>query len=77
MPMIRFAQRLTEYFNVKLKILIKTGATNIIDITNNNPGVTTIGPVFASKASHSTGSCKRYVSPFKLVTFHLSIALQG
>jgi hypothetical protein len=66
--MMRFAQRLTGDFNVRVKKLIKIGTTNIVDMTNNNPEVTTTGPVFASKAINATGSCKRYVSPFKLLS---------
>src|SRR5512136_1648444 len=65
MPMIRFAQRLTEDFNIRVKALISMGTTNIIDIVNNNPGVVTIDPVFSSIDFSVIGSLKRYVSPFK------------
>jgi hypothetical protein len=66
MPMMRFAPRLTGYFSIRVKTLIKIGTTNINDITNNNPGVVTIGPVFASIAFSESGSDKRYVSPLRL-----------
>ncbi|MDP4183300.1 MAG: hypothetical protein Q8942_19695 [Bacillota bacterium] len=36
MPMIRFAQRITGYFNARVKTLIKIGTMKIIDITSNN-----------------------------------------
>src|SRR4030065_1398635 len=65
MPMMRFAQRLREYFNIRVKALISMGNTNIIDITNNNSGVALIDPVFSSKDFSTTESLKRYVSPFK------------
>jgi hypothetical protein len=67
MPVMRFTQRLTGYFNVSVKTLIKTGTTNIVDITNNNWGVATIGPLFAREVFNTTGSLKRYVSPFRLL----------
>jgi hypothetical protein len=63
--MMRFAQRLTEYFNIRVKALISMGNTNIIDMTNNNSGVALIDPVFSSKDFNATESLKRYVSPFK------------
>jgi hypothetical protein len=65
MPTMRFAQRLTEGFNVRVKTLIKIEPTNSNNITNNNSGVATIGPVFASEDFSTTGSLKRYASPFK------------
>jgi len=67
MPRMRFAQRLTGYFNVRVKTLIRIGTTNMIDMTNNNSGVALIGAVFAREAFSATGSDKRYVSPFKLL----------
>ena len=65
MPMMRFAQRLTEGFSIRVKVLIKIEPTNINDITNNNSGVALIDPVFSSKDFSATESLKRYVSPFK------------
>ena len=65
MPMMRFAQRLTVDFNIRVKTLISMGNTNIIDITSNNSGVALIDPVFLSKDLSATESLKRYVSPFK------------
>jgi hypothetical protein len=67
MPMMRFTQRLTGDFNVRVKTLIKIIPTNINDITKYNSGVTTIGPVLAINDFNATGSLKRYVSPFKLL----------
>ena len=66
MPKMRFAPRLTGYFNVRVKTLIKIGTTNMIDIIKYSPGVATIGPAFASKAFSASGSDKRYVSPLRL-----------
>ena len=63
--MMRFAQRLTEGFSIRVKVLIKIEPTNINDITNNNSGVALIDPVFSSKDFSATESLKRYVSPFK------------
>ncbi len=65
--MMRFAQRLTERLNVRVKTLIRIGTTNTSDIPNSNSGVTAIGAVFASDAFKVAGSCRRYVSPFKLL----------
>src|SRR4030042_6297110 len=65
MPMMRFAQQLTEYFNIRVKVLISMGNTNIIDMTNNNSGVALIDPVFSIKDFNAIESLKRYVSPFK------------
>src|SRR3990170_7174962 len=67
MPMMRFAQRLTGDFNVKVKTLIKIEPTNINDATNNNSGVVTTDPVFSRVDFSTIGSFKRYVSPFKLL----------
>jgi hypothetical protein len=64
--MMRFAQRLTGDFNVRVKTLIKIEPTNINAATDNNSGVITKDPVFASE-DFKTGSFKRYVSPFKLL----------
>ena len=47
MPTMRFAKRLKEYFNIRVKTLIKIGTTNIIDITNSNPGVIFIDEALA------------------------------
>jgi hypothetical protein len=55
---MRFAQRLTADFNVRVKTLIKTEPTSIIAITDNRSGLAPIGPVAADR---------RYVSPFRLL----------
>ena len=65
MPMVRFAQRIAGYFNVRVRKLIKIGTTNIIDITNNNSLDTTISPVSATIDCSATGSCRRVESPCK------------
>jgi hypothetical protein len=56
--MMRFAQRLTADFNVRVKTLIRTEPTSNVAITNKNSGGTPRGSVAADK---------RYVSPFKLL----------
>jgi len=42
MPMVRFAQRIAGYFNVRVRKLIEIGTINIIDITNNDSTAKTL-----------------------------------
>ena len=53
--MMRFAQRLTADFDVRVKTLIRTEPTSNVAITNNNPGSTPIGSVAADRRLRWTG----------------------